>query len=152
MPAESQRRDLLAAMGIDVYVLRTAQAAMTPSTGPVSDGEWLIVAAPDAAMKSIQCAQLRKSLPSIIGVASDKVRWIVADSANSFDCVPSARAYLVLGATLARSLGAHLSAKQQSDAILAFADEPAISLSNTMAKRALWQTLKPIARRAREVN
>jgi DNA polymerase III psi subunit len=152
MLAEPQRRDLLAAMGIDVYVLRTAQAAMTPSTAAVSDGEWLIVAASDAAMKSIQCAQLRKSLPSIIGVASDKVRWIVAESANSFDSVPLARAYLVLGAALARSLGAHLSAKQQNDALFAFADEPAISLNNTMAKRALWQTLKPIARRAREVN
>jgi hypothetical protein len=35
--------------------------------------------------------------------------------------------------------------------VIAVADEPAASFTGAMAKRALWQSLKPIARRAREV-
>ena len=152
MLAESQRGQMLAAMGIDVYVLRGAQAGRAESGVAVSDGAWLIVAASDVAMKSTQCAQLRKSLPTMIGLADDRVRWIAADAANAFDSVPSANAYLVLGAALARSLGAQLSATQQNSAVIAVADEPAISFGTAMAKRALWQTLKPIARRARETS
>ena len=152
MLAESQRRQMLAAMDIDVYVLREAQPARAEVRVPNSDGAWLIVAVSDIAMKSTQCAQLRKSLPSVIGLTDERVRWIVADGASSFDSVPSANAYLVLGAALARSLGAQLSATQQNIAVIAVADEPAISFGTPMSKRALWQTLKPIARRAREVS
>jgi hypothetical protein len=152
MLAESQRRQMLAAMDIDVYVLREVQAVRAESRAPKSHGAWLIVAVSDVAMKSTQCAQLRKSLPSLVGLTDDRVRWIVADEASSFDTVPSAEAYLVLGAALARSLGAQLSATQQNAAVIAVADEPAISFGTAMSKRALWQTLKPIARRAREVS
>jgi hypothetical protein len=152
MLAESQRRDMLAAMGIDVYLLRGAQANRADSAAPISVNEWLVVAASDAVMKSTQCAQLRKSLPSILGLTTDRIRWLAADAENSFDSVPTANAYLVLGAPLARSLGAHLSATQQNAAVIAVADEPALSFGSAMSKRALWQTLKPIARRARELN
>ncbi len=151
MLADSQRREMLAAMGIDVYVLRGAQAERADSTASVAVDQWLIVAASDAVMKSTQCAQLRKSLPSIVGLAPDRIRWLAADAANSFDAVPTANAYLVLGAGLARSLGAHLSATQQNAAVIAVADEPSLSFGSAMSKRALWQTLKPIARRAREL-
>jgi hypothetical protein len=152
MLAESQRRQMLAAMDIDVYVLREVQTVRAESRAPNSDSAWLIVAVSDAAMKSTQCAQLRKSLPSMVGLTDDRVRWIVADEASSFDTVPSAESYLVLGAALARSLGAQLSATQQGAALIAVADEPAISFGTAMSKRVLWQTLKPIARRARGVS
>jgi hypothetical protein len=152
MLAEAQRRGMLAAMGIDIYVLRGAQANRAGSTPPIFAGDWLIVAASDAVMKSTQCAQLRKSLPSILGLPTDRIRWLAADAENSFDSVPTANAYLVLGAPLARSLGAHLSATQQNASVIAVADEPALSFGSAMSKRALWQTLKPIARRARELN
>jgi hypothetical protein len=150
MLAESQRRQMLAAMDIDVYVLREVHAVRTETRANDSAGAWLIVAAPDTAMKSTQCAQLRKSLPFMLGVTDDRVRWIVAEDAGSFDPVPSANAYLVLGAALARSLVAQLTASQQNAAVIAVADEPAISFGTAMSKRALWQTLKPIARRVRE--
>ena len=150
MLAEAQRRDMLAAMGIEIYVLRAASA---PTIGDAkADGEWLIVAASDAVMKSPQCAHLRKSLPIVLGMTAERIRWLVADAGNSFDAVPLAHAYLVLGAALARSLGAHLSATQQNTSVIAVADEPSISFVDSMSKRALWQTLKPIARRARELH
>jgi hypothetical protein len=152
MLAESQRRQMLAAMDIDVYVLRDVQAVRAESRAPCPDGAWLIVAASDAAMKSIQCAQLRKALPFMLGLTDDRVRWVVAEDASSSESIPSANAYLVLGAALARSLGAQLAASQQNAAVIAVADEPGISFGTAMSRRALWQTLKPIARRAREAH
>jgi len=145
MLADSQRRDMLTAMGIDVYVLR---AAATPPAAAIAD--WLIVAASESAMKSPQCIQFRKALPATLGLAAERIRWIGADGDKGFENVPAAHAYLVLGAALARSLGAQLSATQQNSAVIAVADEPAQSFGSAMARRALWQTLKPIARRARE--
>jgi hypothetical protein len=147
MLADTQRRDLLTAMGIDVYVLRAAEASRAAATTP---SDWLIVAASDAALKSPQCIQFRKTLPAVVGLPSERIRWISADGDKGFDDVPRANAYLVLGAALARSLGAQLSATQQNSAVIAVADEPAQSFGSGMARRALWQTLKPIARRARE--
>ncbi len=146
MLADAQRRDMLAAMGIEVYVPR----ASTAPQGLAVSGDWLIVAASGAAMKSAQCIQFRKTLPTVVGLPSERIRWISAESDNGFDEVPPAKAYLVLGAVLARSLGAQLSATQQNSAVIAVADEPAQSFGSAMARRALWQTLKPIARKAHE--
>ncbi len=146
---DSRRRELLVAMGIDVYVLRGSESALSRASKTSVASEWLVVAAGEAAMKSTQCAQLRKALPAAVGISADRIRWLTADESASFDSVPAARAYLVLGSALARSLGAHLSAKQQNASVIAVADEPAHSYSSAMSKRALWQTLKPIARRIR---
>src|SRR6202042_902111 len=100
MLAESQRRQMLAAMDIDVYVLREAQPVRAEVRSSNADDAWLIVAVSDNGMKSTQCAQLRKSLPSIIGLTDERVHWILADGASSFESVPFANAYLVLGAAL----------------------------------------------------
>ena len=141
MLAEDHRHALLSAMGVDVYVLRAAARSIDSSS------DWLVVAASADTQKSTQCAQLRKTLPSMLGVPSERVRWIDADTNE----IPRAAAYLVLGASLAREFGANLPAAQQKAAVIAVADEPSTSFNGGMAKRALWQSLKPIARRAREV-
>ena len=143
MLAETQRRTLLSAMGVDVYVLRGP--ARTTQSIPAGD-DWLVVAASDETQKSTQCAQLRKSLPAMLGIPAERVRWVTATGD-----VPSATAYLVLGAALAREFGANLPAARQHAAVIAVADEPAASFAGGMAKRALWQSLKPIARCARQV-
>jgi hypothetical protein len=145
MLAEAHRRELLSAMGVDVYVPRSAPRAAVESVD--SNADWLIVAAADDTQKSTQCAQLRKTLPAMLGVPAGRIRWIGAD-ANE---IPNAAAYLVLGAALAREFGANVPAAQQQAAVIAVADEPTISFAGAMSKRALWQSLKPIARRAREV-
>ena len=141
MLADDRRHALLSAMGVDVYVLRTAAESVDTSA------DWLVVAATDDTQKSTQCAQLRKTLPSMLGVPVGRIRWIGAESGD----VPRAAAYLVLGAALAREFGANVPAAQQQAAVIAVADEPAASFAGGVAKRALWQSLKPIARRAREV-
>ena len=136
------RHAMLSAMGVDVYVLRA------PSESVDSSADWLIVAASADTQKSTQCAQLRKTLPAMLGVPGERIRWIGAETND----VPRAAAYLVLGAALAREFGANMPAAQQRAAVIAIADEPASSFAGGVAKRALWQSLKPIARRAREVS
>ncbi|HEX4482020.1 MAG TPA: hypothetical protein VH082_14485 [Rudaea sp.] len=144
MLAEAHRRELLSAMGVDVFVLRAASAATVHAD---ANADWLVVAASAETQKSTQCAQLRKTLPTMLGIPSERVRWMAGETND----IPDAAAYLVLGAALAREFGANLPAVRQQSAVIAVADEPAASFTGAMAKRALWQSLKPIARRAREV-
>jgi hypothetical protein len=144
MLAEAQRRELLSAMGVDVYVLRTANAELAQVE---ASRDWLVVAASADTQKSTQCTQLRKTLPAMLGIPAERVHWMAVETKE----IPDAAAYLVLGAALAREFGANLPAAKQQSAVIAVADEPAASFTGAMAKRALWQSLKPIARRAREV-
>ena len=53
-------------------------------------------------------------------------------------------------AVCARSLGVSLSTMQQNAKTIASIGEPATLLRAAAAKRALWQALKPVARRLRD--
>src|SRR3954453_23634481 len=105
------RRELLSAMGVDVYVLRSAR---TPIETVDTGADWLVVLASADTQKSTQCAQLRKTLPAMLGIPAERIRWI-SDTAD----VPRAAAYLVLGAALAREFGANMPAAQQQAAVIA---------------------------------
>jgi len=157
-----QRQALLAAMGIDVYLLRgsaldAAASSATPladsvpeGAAPPQEGIGLLVACARAGAEDAGRTQrLRALLPLALGVAAPYVRWIEADPAGELGGVPAARAYLALGAAMPRALGAHLSTMQQMSSTIAAADAPAASLRDGLAKRALWQALKPLARTLR---
>ena len=147
MLAEAQRRDMLAAMGIDVYVLRTHTQATAPfATSVAAVDADLVVACAHTAAASVYAVRLRELLPHTLGIEPSRIRWIEADAVGAFAAPPSAHAYLLLGAPLLRTLGVHLSTTQQYTAVIAVADEPETSLRNGLAKRALWQALKPVAR------
>jgi hypothetical protein len=155
MLAEAQRRDMLAAMGIDVYLLRTNGVGIASSidteTAPsqtsvdqsTPGGAVLIVACAHGA--DPHSAHLRKALPLALGIAASRIVWIAPDASGAL-AVPQAAAYLALGAELARALGEQLSTMQQMSSVIAVADVPHACLGNGLARRALWQALKPIAR------
>lgn len=149
MLAEAQRRGMLAEMGIDVYLLRAAAPAPAAPDKAVGDGAALVVACPTGTAASPHGASLRKVLPFALGIAAERVRWIEADAAGALPEAPDAPGYLALGAEMPRALGAHLSTMQQNAATIAAADAPAHSLRDGLSKRALWQALKPLARRLR---
>ena len=147
MLAEAQRRDMLARMGIDVYLLRAhTQAIASLATAVTAVDADLVVACAHTATAGAYAARLRELLPHTLGIEPSRIRWIEADAVGAFASPPSAHAYLVLGAPLLRTLGVHLSTTQQNTAIIAVAGEPETSLRNGLAKRALWQALKAIAR------
>jgi hypothetical protein len=140
MLAEGQRLSLLQAIGIDVY--RRRAAAPSPARAEANAGTaGVVVVCRDEAIP----ARFRAQLPRALGVVADHLRWCGVDAA-----VPGgAAAYVVVGTEAARALGVQLSTMQQNDSIIATTTEPTTLLQGGAAKRALWQVLKPVARRVR---
>ena len=156
---ELQRRELLHAMGIDVYRWRdgalaegSTQSASSSAPAPTQSdagGLALVIACPADHNRDAAAGRLRALLPLALGVPDEHIRWISADPRGALPEPPAARAYLALGREMPRALGANLSTMQQMSALIAAADEPAASLRNGLSKRALWQALKPLARQLR---
>ena len=140
MPAEAQRLSLLRTMGIDVFRLRATGAPATPASvaGPVGVA---VICARDAVPERFR-QQLRRAL----GVVEERAQWCEIGVS-----VPAAAAYVVIGTEAARALGVQLSTMQQNTSVIAATAEPAMLLRGAAAKRALWQSLKPVARRLREL-
>ena len=149
MLAETQRRRLLDVMGIDVYVLRAPPAsAATPIFAVAAVNEILVVAcARDPG--DAQTARLRAALPLALGIDATRIQWLQASAGGALPPPPAAAAYLALGAEMPRALGVHLSTMQQNSAVIAAADAPSACLRDGLSRRALWQALKPVARRLR---
>lgn len=156
MLAEAQRLQTLAAMGIDVYLLRTRDAGVPAvantafaTDSPVGDSKSALPALVVACARSVDAdtPRLRAALPLALGICAARIVWIEPDAAGALASPPSAPAYLALGADLAHALGEQLSTIQQMSAVIAVADAPRACLGNGLARRALWQALKPIARR-----
>ncbi len=94
-------------------------------------------------------ARLFKHLPQTLSVAAAAIDWLEAGSDGELADAVDASAYLVLGAAMARALGVQLSTMQQNTATIAVTAEPALLPGAAADKRALWQVLKPVARRLR---
>jgi hypothetical protein len=165
MLAETQRQTLLAAMGIDVYLLRTrdvgsvrgvgretakpVQVPSIPAADAAQENIALVVACSRCAGDDTHTARLRAALPLVLGISAGRIGWIETDAGGVLAAPPPAPAYLALGSSLARALGEQLSTMQQKSSVIAVADAPQACLGNALAKRALWQALKPIARHLR---
>jgi hypothetical protein len=107
----------------------------------------LVVACARSTDADVHAARLRSALPLALGVSAGRIAWIQADAAGALALpATAAPAYLALGIDLARALGEQLSTMQQMSAVIAVADVPRACLSNGLARRVLWQALKPIAR------
>ena len=159
MLAEIQRLQTLAAMGIDVYLLRThdvgaagdESGAVVPGSeisaaGAKAELPALVVACARRTDADVHTSRLHAALPLALGVAAARIVWIEPDAVGVLVAPPAAPAYLALGTEVARALGEQLSTMQQMSAVIAVADAPDACLGNGLARRALWQALKPIAR------
>lgn len=153
---DATRLRMLEAMGVDVYALRaraTATHVASPaqnSAGTVAQSALrLAVVSAKGVRGAERLARLFKHLPQTFGVAPGMIEWIEADADGELAGATDAPAYLVFGAAMARALGVQLSTMQQSTVTIAVTAEPAQLLGTPADKRALWQTLKPVARRLR---
>jgi hypothetical protein len=141
MLAERQRSALLQAMGVDVYRLRSA--AQTPAATP--DASAVNASVMVVCPRGADLARFRTQLPHALGVAAERLHWCDGGDAHAL----AHAAYVAIGAAAARVLGVQLSTMQQNAAVIATTAEPAALLRDGAAKRALWQALKPVARRLR---
>lgn len=142
MQVEARRRTL-AAMGIDVYRLRDAMGSAQHSTA-TRRSHIVVVCAPEA-MQSAAALHLRECLPRALGCAQSRVRWIGPHEADAA-ALSAQDACLLLDNRTASEFACGTAAPE----LVAVADAPAQSLRDGLARRALWQALKPLARYVRE--
>lgn len=153
---DPQRAGMLAAMGIDVYLLRSRTPPASAPAGDLRPSIEAAAAASAAPRLAIVCAQGQRSearlarlfaqLPRALGADASAIVWCEADAAGTIAAPPFVPAYLALGETMARALGAQLSTVQQQKSVIAVTVAAAQLPGDTVGKRALWQALKPVAR------
>ena len=160
---EGQRLQVLAAMGVDVYQLRgpsgaASAAGVAPTAGGrESDGANAIgaVSVDVAAVcvrgvrAELRIARLFANLPRALGVGAAQLTWIEMAADGTLPALPDVPCYLFAGSVVARACAAQLSLTQQNQAAIAVCAEPHELLAGAPARRALWQAIKPLARRLR---
>ena len=150
---------LLAEIGIDVYVPRadvekhnSVQAAPAAVQSPASSAgataavasaaapafaEYLILGAVES--QSRLCGELLRSL-RMAGLNAAAV------DLGRADAIAKARGLVVLGESLARSLGADMPAQRQNEITWIVSHAPDTLARNADAKRALWGEIKRLSR------
>ena len=151
---ESRRLEVLAAIGVDVYRLRSAPATTAaPATmhaeAAVGSDVGLVVVCAHRARADVRLARLFAQLPRALGVAASRLAWIEISADGTLRALPAASGYVLVGSAAAHAGAAHLSLTQQNQATIAVSAEPQELFAGAHAKRVFWQVLKPLARRLR---
>jgi len=156
---EGRRLQVLAAMGVDVYQLRgkrdvastTAFALPTDSVDAAVGAASVSVVAVCArgARSDLRLARLFAQLPRALGISASRLTWVEMSAEGTLSTLPDVACYLFVGSAIARAGAVQLSLTQQGEATIAVCAEPRDLLAGTPAKRALWQVIKPMARRLR---
>lgn len=140
----------LEAMGIVAYRLRS-RAATNASVAAVPDGD--VAAEVVRARIVVICEQVAdttaKTLAAALGVPETALDWQVPRDGRLPELDQNAAAFLVLGQSLARVLGAELPTTAQQAATIVVTASPADWRGNALAKRLLWQALRPLRRHLR---
>ena len=154
---DAERLRTLMAMGVDVYALRSRSATDSASMQSVAasgnapaEGATpprVVAVCAQGVRRDARLARLLAQLPRALGV--NAVDWLEAGAQGTLATPPPAPAYLVFGAAMARSLGVQLSTMQQRSSTIAVTADPAHLPGSAADKRALWQALKPLAKRLR---
>lgn len=155
---------LLAEIGIDVYVPRAE--AVTVVDKPVADAPTRTDLAPGSAVGRsgagrapqkhaaattgflIVCARDRDS--RLLGDLLRGLRMARLDAAivdaGQVESIAAAHGLLILGESLARTLGAEMPAQRQNEIAWIVSNEPALLAQSATAKRALWGEIKRVSR------
>lgn len=144
---------LLGEIGVDVYVPRTQSVESVPSA-PEAPSPAGVKAATEknvAAMHAdvlILCADQshERLLADLLrSLRMSRLDAMLASPAQS-ELIAAARSLIVLGKSLARSLGAEMPAQRQNEISWIVSDEPVALAPSAAAKRALWGEIKRLAR------
>ena len=144
MRDDARQLEVLAAIGIDVYRLRSPPAMSAAAQAPA-----LVVACAKGDRSRADSARRLTQILRALGASDADTAWVEAAPGAPLPAVPDAPAYLMIGSEVARACSAQLPLQRQDDAtIVILADIGDIGRGVT-ARRALWQALKPLARRLR---
>jgi hypothetical protein len=159
---EGRRLQVLAAMGVDVYQLRAVRDAVSDTApapapefgesigaGVVGGAVAVVAVCAHAVRANLRLARLFAQLPRTLGIAAARLAWVEMSAVGTLPTLPEVRCYLFIGSAVARASAAQLSLTQQNQATIAVCAEPQELLAGPPARRALWQVIKPLARRLR---
>lgn len=139
----------LDAMGVVAYRLRSRAA--DPAASAPAEAETATAGA--GARVAVICDQPAGTVAALIagalGVPEAALHWQVPRDGRLPELDENAAAFLVLGQPLARVLGAGLPTAAQQAATIVVTAAPAQWRGNAMAKRLLWQALRPLRRHLR---
>ncbi len=144
MLTEVRQRELLHAMGIEVYVLRCGSGSGDRADAAAAVD--VVVLCGEGPAGDPQARTLRTCLPLVLGVGKDRIQWLRSRADGVVPELPPARACLVMGSDLADTFRAQNSLKPHDTMLIAVADTPAQSLCTSLARKGLWETLKPLRR------
>lgn len=140
----------LDAMGIRPYRVRTRLGAVTAPAAEAAEAAQVL----DTRHLAVICEEPRGKASALIaaalGLAESTLRWHVPRDGRLAELDQDAAAFLVLGNHLARVLGAELPTAAQQAATIVVTAAPAQWRGDAMAKRLLWQALRPLRRHLRE--
>lgn len=142
---------LLAEIGVDVYVPRTASARAVVGRAAATACAQVIAPAVSANVQIIVAIvgtpSQRIKLLDQVGLALRFARVHAAlTDAHDLDAIASMRGLVVLGDSLARTLGNGLPTQRQVDIEWVIASEPDMLARSAAAKRALWGEIKRLSR------
>jgi hypothetical protein len=154
---EGRRLEVLAAIGVDVYRLRSASAKSATTAAPATmhvhaearSEAGLVVVCAHRTRDDVRLSRLFAQLPHALGVAASRLTWIEISADGTLASLPAAPAYLLVGSAAAQAGAAHLSLPQQNQAAIAVSADPQELLADAQSRRVFWQVLKPLARRLR---
>ena len=155
---DDSRLEILAAIGVDVYRLRAVTGIGTNEPAAAKQGTAgrhenaaprLAIACDNGVRLDPRCVRLFAQIARALDVADSSIAWIDITADRELTALPDVPAWLMIGAAAARNCSAHLSLAQQGAVTIAVAAEPSDLGRGAAARRALWQALKPIARRLR---
>jgi hypothetical protein len=147
-----QRERVLRALGVTPWVLRarptTAAGVMEPTSADMDATAGATVACVVVLPSGCSAREL-----DLVGRALSAGGAVLARAARVTvragelpAAVPQAHTYLVLGEAQAHALGRALPAAAMQSAQIVLADEPALLLSRSDAKRRLWSALRSLRR------
>lgn len=143
----------LDAMGITVYRLRSRAATAVVAGADTAEPERDATTDAARARVAVICEQAAGAtagtLAAALGVPETALHWQVPRDGKLPELDQNAAAFLVLGQPLARVLGAELPTTAQQAATIVIAPSPRDWRGNALAKRLLWQALRPLRRHLR---
>lgn len=149
MSLSARRLRQLDAIGVTAYRLRsrvpTGAAAVDPAEVTAITTAARVVVIGERAVDAVA-----KLLAAALGVPVGALQWQTPRDGKLPELDQNAAAFLVLGQAFARVLGAELPTTVQQAATIVVTSAPAEWRGNALAKRLLWQALRPLRRQLRE--
>lgn len=151
MSLSARRLRQLDAIGVTAYRLRSrvptgaAAVAVDPAEVIAVTTAARVVVIGERAVDAVA-----KLLAAALGVPVGALQWQTPRDGKLPELDQNAAAFLVLGQPFARVLGAELPTTVQQAATIVVTSAPAEWRGNALAKRLLWQALRPLRRQLRE--